>query len=57
MNLPTMILGICLAIFGLINICLRWLCDEMIFISWFMFIGGILITITSYFATPINIIN
>ena len=54
MDIITMGLGIFLAIFGLIMIWLRWCCDEMVALSWFMFIGGILIAIASYFATPIN---
>jgi len=53
MDLIVLVFGIFFIIFGLINIWLRWCCDDMEALSWFMFIGGIVITIIALFSTPV----
>jgi len=53
MDLMLLISGILLIITGGIFIWLRFKCDDMVFISWFMFIGGIILTIAGYIVEPI----
>ena len=57
MDLILFVMGIILLIVGLINILLRWCCDDAQMISWSMFIGGIIFTIIGYVISPINEIN
>jgi len=54
MDLMMFGIGIFLTITGAILIWLRFRCDEAVAISWFMFIGGIILTIVGYIATPIT---
>jgi len=54
MDLLLFIPGILVTITGLIFILLRFCCDDMVFISWYMFIGGIILTIVGYISEPIT---
>jgi len=54
MDLMLFIPGILFTITGLIFIWLRFCCDDMVFISWFMFIGGIILTIAGYIVEPVT---
>jgi len=49
MELMILILGVCLSVFGLVNIFLRWKCYEMEAVSWMTFLGGAFITVLGFF--------
>jgi len=48
MIIEILVIGIILLVFGIINICLGWKCDEMVAMSWLSFIGGVIVTISGY---------
>jgi len=54
MELMLIGIGFILTILGIINILLRWCCTDAEMISWFMFIGGIIITILGYIVAPLS---
>jgi len=57
MIIETLVLGIILLVSGIIMVWLRWCCDEMVALSWLMVIGGILISIVSYFSEMPELCN
>jgi len=48
MIIEILIIGIILLVFGIINICLGWKCDDMVGMSWLSFIGGIMLILSGY---------
>jgi len=54
MEIISIILGLIITIIGLVLILLRFRCYDMEMMSWFMFIGGIIITIVGYISPPLS---